>query len=45
MRAYKVKTYNELEEEIDLYCMIFGIVFCLSYFTILSSVFIIVNYM
>jgi hypothetical protein len=35
MRSYKVKTYNELEEEIDLYCMIFGIVFCLVYLTIL----------
>jgi hypothetical protein len=34
-----MKTYNELEEEIDLYCMIFGIVFCMVYFTILCIVF------
>ena len=45
MRAYKVKTYEDIEKDIDIFCMIFGIVFCLAYFIILSSVFIIANYM
>ena len=37
MRAYKVKTYDQIEKDIDVYCMIFGVLFCLVYFTILFS--------
>ena len=37
MRAYKVKTYDQIERDIDVYCMIFGVLFCLAYFTILFS--------
>ena len=37
MRAYKVKTYEDIERDIDMYCMIFGVLFCLSYLTILFS--------
>ena len=37
MRAYKVQTYEEMERSIDIYCMIFGVLFCLSYFIILFS--------
>ena len=37
MRAYKVKTYDEVERDIDIYCMIFGVLFYLAYFTILFS--------
>ena len=35
--AYKVKSYEEVERDIDVYCMIFGVLFCLSYFIILFS--------
>ena len=45
MRAYKVKTYEEIEREIDVYCMIFGVLFCLAYFTILFSGIYVVTYM
>jgi len=45
MRAYKVKTYEDIEREIDIYCMILGVLFCLSYFTILLGIFVAVNYM
>lgn len=37
MRAYKVKTYDDIERDIDVYCMIFGVLFYLAYFTILLS--------
>ena len=37
MRAYKVHTYEQMERTIDVYCMIFGVLFCLAYFTILCS--------
>jgi hypothetical protein len=45
MRCYKVKTYEEIERDIDIYCMIFGILFCLAYFTILVSCTMIYYYM
>jgi len=46
MRAYKVQTYEDLEKEIDIYCMIFGVLFCLVYLTILlSGVYIATYYM
>ena len=45
MRAYKMKTYEDIERDIDVYCMILGVLFCLSYFVILLSVFIIASYM
>ncbi len=35
MRVYKVKTYDELEREIDMYCILFAGVFCLIYVGIL----------
>lgn len=33
--AYKVKTYEQLEDEIDLCCILFAGVFCLIYVAIL----------
>ena len=35
MRAYKVKTYDELEREIDMYCILFAGIFCIVYVSIL----------
>lgn len=40
MRAYKVKTYDELERDIDIYCMVLGVLFCLVYFTILIGAYV-----
>ena len=44
MRAYKVKTFNDIERDIDVYCMIFGVLFCLSYLTILFSGILLLTY-
>ena len=35
MRAYKVKTYEQLENEIDFCCILFASAFCLIYVAIL----------
>ena len=43
--AYKVKTYEQMEREIDVYCMIFGVLFCLSYFILLFSGIYVVTYL
>lgn len=37
MRAYKVKTYDELERDIDMYCIVFGCVCCLVYVGVLIT--------
>jgi hypothetical protein len=39
MRCYKVKTYEDIERNIDIYCMIFGILFCLAYFVIVTGLY------
>jgi hypothetical protein len=45
MRAYKVKSYNELERDIDIYCMVFGVLFCLVYFVILTGAYVATYYL
>lgn len=44
MRAYKVKTYDELERDIDIYCIVFSFLFCLAYFTILTGTYVATYY-
>jgi len=36
MRCYKVKTYEEIERDIDSLCILLGIIFWLIYFTLLT---------
>jgi hypothetical protein len=36
--AYKVQTYEEMEHDIDVYCMLFGITFCVVYTVVVFTI-------
>jgi hypothetical protein len=36
--AYKVQTYEEMEREIDIYCMLFGVTFCIVYIAVVCTI-------